>query len=651
MNKTTRLKKPQIPELDTLYEFDDLGGRPKYGGVEMTSETDIPSFQEIMDETHSAVVAEATARDDADEALEAEIQELAGQTSEALEDEAETRAAADTALREAVNSEASTRGAADNVLQNQIDAIVASSDVKDIVGTKAELDAYDKSTLGDNDIIKVLQDESQSNATTYYRYTEATDSFTLIGAEGPYYTKGQADALLNNKADKATTYTKTEVDATVSGLEADIAAKQDQLTAGENITIENNVISAQAGVEEINVSDPRFTNSAQSLMVNLGAGVFKIHNDTQNDVTLTAGSSGSDLVRRTGIIRAGADVLAIIGDTDDSFHRDMLLVGAYTDSGNSMILHYNQQSGGGYPLVHIRDSLTVTNNWADVLSARQGKVLKDMIGDLTNLSTTDKTNLVAAINELVAAAPADFTGTDGTTAGTHGLVPAPATTDAGKFLKADGTWDDAGSPINVVQTTGTSTTDVMSQNATSTMIYKSPALTDSAIVVGKGATMSSSFAQGNNMIIGNNGTISGNNGNGFYNMAIGYGTNPIRSGSERGSGLNNIAIGSLAGCYHTPGQAHVNDQGQLSIGLGAATKDQGSTAIGASSYSETCGEVAFGPTNTAYGYNNSNYRLLTGLYDPQADHDAATKGYVDTAIAAAGGAEEISAADWSNLWQ
>ena len=35
----------------------------------------------------------------------------------------------------------------------------------------------------------------------------------------------------------------------------------------------------------------------------------------------------------------------------------------------------------------------------------------------------------------------DFTGTDGLVAGVHGLVPAPATTDAGKFLKADGTWE------------------------------------------------------------------------------------------------------------------------------------------------------------------------------------------------------------------
>lgn len=46
----------------------------------------------------------------------------------------------------------------------------------------------------------------------------------------------------------------------------------------------------------------------------------------------------------------------------------------------------------------------------------------------------------------------DFVGTDGQTAGTHGLVPAPATADAGEYLKADGTWD---TPPGVTYTAGT----------------------------------------------------------------------------------------------------------------------------------------------------------------------------------------------------
>ena len=45
-----------------------------------------------------------------------------------------------------------------------------------------------------------------------------------------------------------------------------------------------------------------------------------------------------------------------------------------------------------------------------------------------------------------------FTGTDGTTAGKKGLVPGPATTDAGKFLKADGTWADPSGAVTSVNT-------------------------------------------------------------------------------------------------------------------------------------------------------------------------------------------------------
>ena len=115
-------------------------------------------------------------------------------------------------------NETRDRELADNGLQTQIDAIVASSDVKDIVGTYAELEAYDTSTLGNNDIIKVLADETRDDATTYYRWSTTSQSFSYIGEEGPYYTKSQTDVLLGDK--------------------------QDTLTAGANITISNNEISA-----------------------------------------------------------------------------------------------------------------------------------------------------------------------------------------------------------------------------------------------------------------------------------------------------------------------------------------------------------------------------------------------------------------------
>lgn len=343
----------------------------------------------------------------------------------------------------AIGVETAAREAADNNLQTQIDAISASSDVTDIVGTYAELQNYDTSTLGDNDIIKVLQDESQNDETTYYRWSTTTQSFTLIGEEGPYYTKAQADVLLN--------------------------AKQDELTAGANIQISNNTISA----------------------------------------------------------------------TDTTY--------------------------------------------------------------------------------------SDFTGTDGTAAGAAGLVPAPATTDAGKFLKADGTWDNAGSAINVVQTTGTSTTSVMSQNATTNMVFDDPG-TNSKVKIG-----ASSVGTGGVSI----GKYAGGTGN--YSVAIG-------SGSSNSYGPWSAGRGSIA----------IGENAHMSGGAGGVVRDYG-IAIGANSIVNTGGhcEIALGAyskatqqgqmdistlaTTNKYGYNNSQYRLLTGLYDPQNDHDAATKGYVDTAVAGAGG--------------
>ena len=106
-----------------------------------------------------------------------------------------------------IGYETDAREIADAGLQEQIDAIVASSDVVDIVGTYAALQAYDTSKLHDNDIIKVLTDETRDDATTYYRWDADTSTWGYIGAEGPFYTKAESDALftpmtrtINNKA-------------------------------------------------------------------------------------------------------------------------------------------------------------------------------------------------------------------------------------------------------------------------------------------------------------------------------------------------------------------------------------------------------------------------------------------------------------------
>lgn len=140
----------------------------------------------------------------------------------------------------------------------------------------------------------------------------------------------------------------------------------------------------------------------------------------------------------------------------------------------------------------------------------------------------------------------------------------------------------------VVQTTGTSQADVMSQNATTSMVFADPSTR-------------------NKVQIGNSNTsTSGDRG-----VAIGP--------TAYARGAYSIGIGN--GCAS-------NGAGTISLGSNALAFDvaTGGIALGAYSKAEVAGQLDVGSTNTTYGYNSTNYRLLTGLYDGQSAHDAATVG-------------------------
>lgn len=142
------------------------------------------------------------------------------------------------ATKASLDNEIEARQNTDNGLQGQIDALAAASDVTDVVGTKADLNAYDTTTLNNNDIIKVLQDESQNEETTYYRWSTTTHTFTLIGEEGPYYTKSAVNALLDNKQNTLTAGSNISISGDT------ISATDTTYTAGTNVQINNGVISA-----------------------------------------------------------------------------------------------------------------------------------------------------------------------------------------------------------------------------------------------------------------------------------------------------------------------------------------------------------------------------------------------------------------------
>lgn len=143
-------------------------------------------------------------------------------------------------LNGSISNEATARANADSNLQSQIDAITSASDVTDIVGTYAQLQAYDTSSLANNSIIKVLSDESRNDKTTYYRWviTNGVGAWVLIGEEGPYYTKSVAD---NTFVPQTRTINGKSLSSNINLTASDVGAMPSGATIGSGIlTIQNN---------------------------------------------------------------------------------------------------------------------------------------------------------------------------------------------------------------------------------------------------------------------------------------------------------------------------------------------------------------------------------------------------------------------------
>ena len=159
-----------------------------------------------------------------------------------------------------IATEAETRDAADLDLQGQIDAISSASDVVDVVGTYAELQNYDTSKLSDNDIIKVLTDETHDDAISYYRWNDATNAFTYIGSQGPFYTKSETDA----------TFVPQTRTINGKGLNSDVVLTAADVNALPASTVIPTVNNATLTIQKNGTTVATFTaNSAQNATANI----------------------------------------------------------------------------------------------------------------------------------------------------------------------------------------------------------------------------------------------------------------------------------------------------------------------------------------------------------------------------------------------
>ena len=201
-----------------------------------------------------------------------------------------------------------------------------------------------------------------------------------------------------------------------------------------------------------------------------------------------------------------------------------------------------------------------------------------------------------------------------------------------RFTKNPDTWtfigeiSGGGSSVNVVQTTGTSTTDVMSQNATTSMVFADPS-TQEIVKIGNSARTGSA----KNVAIGY--SAYGGTGTDSFTVAVGpTAYAPVGNAVALGGACNaqsngSVAIGRGATVYSAVpyGQA---------IGYNSkANRDHGySVALGAYANTTRAGEVNIGTDTDNHGCNSTNYRVLGGVHDGQDAHDAVTVSQVNSVI-------------------
>lgn len=354
-----------------------------------------------------------------------------------------------------------------------------------------------------------------------------------------------------------------------------------------------------------------------------GGGAVNSVNGKTGDVVLDAEDVGA--LPNSTVIPTKTSELENDGATGDSSYVEtgelasVATSGKYTDLTDTPTIPSTASDVGALP-----DS---TKYGKSISASGTTLTLKDQDGeDLATATTQDTTY-------------SNFTGTDGQTAGAAGLVPAPATTDAGKFLKADGTWDTAGGGGG----DSVYSTKTTSNSATGGAVYIGNKGTDQVPVLDPSPN-DNHFKYFWALPYSNNGNTYGQPGNGSVNiMGSAKGINTVAIGASAGAGAYGASYAVMigAGADAGPSGISIGDNagtnqdynGVVCIGSNS-TAGYGahySVALGHGARPDRKGEVNVGATGTN-GFNNTTYRVIGGVHDGQDAHDAMTVGQANALI-------------------
>lgn len=356
-------------------------------------------------------------------------------------------------LRAMLEEEILDRENADEAIWDEIEKIELSSDVVDIVGTYADLQSYDTTNLQDNDIIKVLQDETHDGAISYYRWNKTTQTFSYVGEEGPYYTQTQTDTLLADKQDKLIAGSNIQIASdgkTISATDTTYTAGTNvQISAGNVISATDTTYSAFTGATSSAAGTSGLVPApvaGDNMKYLSGDGTWKTIN--ASSVTVFYNNHDYDSTDETLYSDSALTTAARGVDVEVAFSRGKVIVCYKRRQGDkcvevTSIEYFRWVPDNLYVGMAMESDAYSTDcfYYSDKMTttcSRKTKTLQQPLIAGSNISI-----IMGPYGPTISATDTTysaFTGATSSVAGSAGLVPAPTTSDPDKFLKGDGTW-------------------------------------------------------------------------------------------------------------------------------------------------------------------------------------------------------------------
>ena len=226
------------------------------------------------------------------------------------------------------------------------------------------------------------------------------------------------------------------------------------ITIQKNSTKVDDFTLNQSSAKTINISVPTTAADVSALPASTkyGASFDLSINSTTYVVTATLKDQDGNTLGTAQTIDLPLESVVVSGSYDSTNKKIIL-----TLQGGSTVEFSVADLVSG-----LQEEITSDNKLSSDLVTDSGHTNKfatsSQLSKLDNLPTitTIGTNLSLSSGTLSATDTtySDFTGADGSDAGTHGLVPAPAASEDTKYLKGDGTW---GSPTFSIPTASAST--------------------------------------------------------------------------------------------------------------------------------------------------------------------------------------------------